>query len=332
MPLLKGPALPIDIVELRVPIRMPGPFAGFAQPLHSVVQIFLQDLAHGVGADPVALAAQLVHDVGQAFRDPPQRLHRIPARGRVDNLLDPGPQFRMLGEDGFSAYHRATLSASDQIAVWVAGGGWQFALALHDGLATDRQRFGYGPHSSPSKRKRLIRRPQSRSALSQMWLQPLIFFSYDPFPFLPHLPVQPQIFLFAASPIVLGHPWDPPFCRVSQYALPRDRRFVQPNRSVGSYFFKAPRNRESASWSPFPPARLCGASCSGEALAQRNWGSPRTPQCLCYPHLCQGRPGWVGRGGELRSRRSLMKLSETVNQYVTHKQSMGMRCCTEKRT
>src|SRR6266702_4426819 len=241
MPLLKGPALPIDIVELRVPIRMPGPFAGFAQPLHSVVQIFLQDLAHGVGADPVALAAQLVHDVGQAFRDPPQRLHRIPARGRVDNLLDPGPQFRMLGEDGFSASPRATLSASDQIAVWVAGGGWQFALALHDGLATDRQRFGYGPHSSPSKRKRLIRRPQSRSALSQMWLQPLIFFSYDPFPFLPHLPVQPQIFLFAASPIVLGHPWDPPFCRVSQYALPRDRRFVQPNRSVGSYFFKAPK-------------------------------------------------------------------------------------------
>ncbi len=27
-----------------------------------------------------------------------------------------------------------------------------------------------------------------------------------------------------------------------------------------------------------------------------------------------------------------MKLSETVNQYVTHKQSMGMRFCTEKRT
>lgn len=27
-----------------------------------------------------------------------------------------------------------------------------------------------------------------------------------------------------------------------------------------------------------------------------------------------------------------MKLSETVNQYVTYKQSIGMRFCTEKRT
>jgi hypothetical protein len=94
------------------------------------------------------------------------------------------------------------------------------------------------------------------------------------------------------------------------------RRFIP----FGKQPITGPRNQESTSWSPFPPARLCRTSCGGEILAQGSWGSSRTPQCLCYPHLCQGRPGWVARGGELRSRRSLMKLSETVNQYVIHKQ------------
>jgi hypothetical protein len=52
-----------------------------------------------------------------------------------------------------------------------------------------------------------------------MGLQPDIFFPYHLFAFFPHLPVQPKFFLMAASPIVLGHRWEPPFSAGSPTVL-----------------------------------------------------------------------------------------------------------------
>jgi hypothetical protein len=115
-------------------------------------------------------------------------------------------QFRMLLEDRLPASPGATVPAAHKIAAR-ARLGLQFALALQDGLRSDSQGFGYCPHSSPPKRKRFIGRPQPGSSFSQMRLQPLIFFSHQLFPFLPHFPIQAQLLLFAASPILVGHQW-----------------------------------------------------------------------------------------------------------------------------
>jgi site-specific recombinase XerD len=55
-------------------------------------------------------------------------------------------------------------------------------------------------------------------------------------------------------------------------------------------------------------------------------------QRLRHPDLRQSGFGRPARSGQLPPRRSRMKLAAVVSTYVTHKQSMGMRFCTEART
>ena len=80
---LVGLDLLVDVPELRVPVRVPLALDGLgvalqAEPLRP------QQVADGVGADPVALAGQLVRQVAGRLRRPPQRRHRITPLLRLD--------------------------------------------------------------------------------------------------------------------------------------------------------------------------------------------------------------------------------------------------------
>ena len=154
---------------------------------------------------------QLLRNVRQAFRNPAQRLHGIPTRHRIDDLLDPAAQFWMFRKDGFSSSPGTMLSFSHQLPVSRSGGSLQFALALYDGLRTDGQRLRHRPHSSPSKRKRLIGCPQPRSSFPQMGSQPLKFLAYRLFPTSRTFQYSRSFSCFPPFQSWSATCWDPPF-------------------------------------------------------------------------------------------------------------------------
>ena len=85
---------PVDVQELRVPVRMLPPFQRLAIRLQAVTQHVQQaidrSLAHGVPFRP-----QLLRQPGCAAAGPAQRPHRVPARHRIELALQRLGQLRV---------------------------------------------------------------------------------------------------------------------------------------------------------------------------------------------------------------------------------------------
>ena len=80
---LVGPGLLADVAGLGVPVRVLVPLDGLgvalqAEPLRA------QQVAHGIGADLMALAGQLIREIASRLGRPPQRRHRIALLVRLD--------------------------------------------------------------------------------------------------------------------------------------------------------------------------------------------------------------------------------------------------------
>ena len=87
-PVLKVLTLLIQILKLRVAVRMRRPFARLLEPLQAVVQLSPQDLTDGLGTDLPSLPLEFGADLPPAFGGPFQRPHRIAPRRRIDDRLD----------------------------------------------------------------------------------------------------------------------------------------------------------------------------------------------------------------------------------------------------
>ena len=78
----------IQILKLRVAVRMRRPFARLLEPSQAVVQLSPQDLTDGLGTDLPSLPLEFGADLPPAFGGPFQRPHRIAPRRRIDDRLD----------------------------------------------------------------------------------------------------------------------------------------------------------------------------------------------------------------------------------------------------
>jgi hypothetical protein len=81
--------LSVDVPELRVPIRMPGPFLGLPVALQAVIHL-PQQLRHFFVADGVSAAGQFVRQGSGAFAGPAQRRFGVSPRQRLDQGFHPG--------------------------------------------------------------------------------------------------------------------------------------------------------------------------------------------------------------------------------------------------
>ena len=86
--------LSIDVLKLRVPVRMAGTFDGLPIRLQAVAQL-LQQLTDLLMRDAMALSLQLRRQMAHALARPAQRRLRIASRGRLDQLLQVAQQCRV---------------------------------------------------------------------------------------------------------------------------------------------------------------------------------------------------------------------------------------------
>jgi len=87
--------LRIDVLELRVAIRMLGALYGLVRRLEAVA-VIAQQLGHRPVTDPNAvLMEQLAGQHLRALACPPQRRLRVTPSDRIDELLQRGPHLRM---------------------------------------------------------------------------------------------------------------------------------------------------------------------------------------------------------------------------------------------
>ena len=89
-----GLDLLVDVTELRVPVRVLRSLDRLGVALQAE-SLLPQQVSHGIGTDPVALAGQLARQRAGRLGGPPQRRHRIAPLLRLDQRQQRRAQLRI---------------------------------------------------------------------------------------------------------------------------------------------------------------------------------------------------------------------------------------------